>query len=88
MDNLREMMIEHGINYYMDNALAVHERPYPITDAVKLVGFQCGFDMLIVAVRSYLDENDRLDDDEAIEIAEDYLKEIGWLKHETEITVR
>ena len=41
-----------------------------------LVGWQCGFEPLFVAVHSYLDV--QLDDDEAEEMARDYLTERGW----------
>lgn len=41
-----------------------------------LVGWQCGFEPLFVAVHSYLDV--RLDDDEAEEMAREYLEEINW----------
>lgn len=44
--------------------------------ASKLVGWQCGFEPLFVAVHSYLDVE--LDDCEAEEMAADYLEEIGW----------
>lgn len=82
MQTLREMMIEHGIDIYLDDALAVHTEPYEVTDKVTLVGFQCGFDMLVCAVRSYLDVV--LPTDEAVDIAEDYLREIEWLKEDAE----
>lgn len=42
-----------------------------------LVGFQCGFEPMVVAVHSYLDVP--LSSDEAVEMADDYLREIGWL---------
>lgn len=45
-----------------------------------LVGWQCGFEPLFVAVHSYLD--DELSDDEAIELASDYLAERGWFTDE------
>ena len=41
-----------------------------------LIGWQCGFEPLFVAVHSYLDV--RLDDGEAEEMAKEYLDEIGW----------
>lgn len=41
-----------------------------------LVGWQCGFEPLFVAVHSYLDV--KLDEDEAEEMAADYLEEKGW----------
>ncbi len=54
---------------------ATHKHPdykYPSV----LVGWQCGFEPLFVAVHSYLDV--RLDDEEAIEMAQEYLEERGW----------
>lgn len=41
-----------------------------------LIGWRCGFEPCFVAVYSYLDV--RLDDDEAVEIAVDYLIERKW----------
>jgi hypothetical protein len=48
------------------------ERP----DNARLVGWQCGAEPMFVAVWSYL--NVRLDDDEASEIAKEYLAEQQW----------
>jgi hypothetical protein len=42
----------------------------------KLVGWQCGFEPLFVAVHSYLDV--AIADDDAIDMATEYLQEIGW----------
>jgi hypothetical protein len=47
-----------------------------ITDATVLVGWQCGFEPLFVAVKSYLGA--AIDSDEAVELATDGLNEIGW----------
>ena len=44
--------------------------------ASVLIGWQCGFEPLFVAVHSYLDV--RLDENEAIEMATDFLAEIKW----------
>jgi hypothetical protein len=41
-----------------------------------LVGWQCGFEPLFVAVHSYLDVE--LDDEEVEELAKDYLEEREW----------
>lgn len=79
MTTLREQAKDY-ISYYMDDSLAVHDQPFEITDKVRLVGWQCGFEPLFVAVRSYLDVS--LDDDEAEDIAKDYLTEIGWFADE------
>jgi hypothetical protein len=64
------------VAYVLDDALAV----YPVTDMVcnaTLVGWQCGFEPMFVAVQSYL-PGVRIDADEAEEIAADYLREIKW----------
>lgn len=66
------------VSYQVDNALngrkATGEDVRP-TD--RLVGYQCGFEPLVVAVRSYLGSV-RLTNEEAEELAADYLEEIGW----------
>ena len=41
-----------------------------------LIGWQCGFEPLFVAVHSYIDV--RLEDNEAEEMAREYLEERGW----------
>lgn len=46
----------------------------------RLVGWQCGFEPLFVAVHSYLDVH--IDDDDAEELAKDYLEERGWFSCE------
>ncbi len=48
-----------------------------IPDNAVLVGWQCGFEPLFVAVKSYL-PNVTLDRDEAIELATDGLLERDW----------
>ena len=45
-----------------------------------LVGWQCGFEPLFVAVHSHLDV--RLNDEDAADMARDYLNEIGWFASE------
>lgn len=45
-----------------------------------LVGWQCGFEPLFVAVHSYLDVE--IEDTEAEDMAADYLDEIGWFASE------
>lgn len=49
-------------------------------DNARLIGWQCGFEPMFVAVWSYLGV--RLDDDDAVEIAKDYLAEIRWFNGE------
>lgn len=46
----------------------------------RLVGWQCGFEPLFVAVHSYLDVH--IDDADAEELAKDYLEERGWFSGE------
>lgn len=58
-----------------DDSLPSRERKgfeYPSV----LIGWQCGFEPMFVAVHSYLDV--RLSDAECVELALDYLSEIGW----------
>lgn len=45
-----------------------------------IIGWQSGFEPLCVAVHSYL-PGVLLDEDEAVELAADYLDEIGWFTH-------
>jgi hypothetical protein len=47
----------------------------------RLVGWQCGFEPLFVAVQSYID-GVLIDDDEAVEIATDFLAERKWFSDE------
>jgi len=55
-----------------------------------LVGWQCGFEPLFVAVHSYLDV--QLEDQEAADMAREYLEEIGWFAtdgdHEPDYVIR
>lgn len=55
-----------------------HNPPYQY--ASRLVGWQCGFEPLFVAVHSYLDVI--IDDEEAEEMATEYLDELGWFGDE------
>lgn len=48
--------------------------------ASRLVGWQCGFEPLFVAVHSYLDV--QIDDADAEEMAREYLEERGWFAGE------
>ncbi len=67
------------VSYALDDALSprrVDEMPAN----ARLVGWQCGFEPLFVAVWSYLDVT--LDDEEAADIASDYLQEINWFAGE------
>jgi len=64
--------------------------PTILTYPSVLVGWQCGFEPLFVAVHSYLDV--RLDDDEAADLAVKYLDEIEWFSdlacHEPDFIIR
>jgi hypothetical protein len=63
------------VAYCVDDAMSTHNQP--ITDRTRLVGWQCGFEPLFVAVNSYLPDC-TVGDDEAAELAKDMLEEIGW----------
>lgn len=63
------------IGYCLDNTLAVRSLD-DMPDNAVLVGWQAGFEPMFVAVWSYLGGD--LDEDEAIEIAKDFLDEIKW----------
>jgi hypothetical protein len=74
----REQAIPY-IGYCVDDALSEHnvaDLILPLPSNVKLVGWQCGFEPLFVAVWSYLDVP--LNDQEAEELAIDLLTEKKW----------
>jgi hypothetical protein len=64
------------ISYVLDDALSVHPLSEMLPNAT-LVGWQCGFEPLFVAVQSYLPDV-KIEAGEAEEIASDYLDEIKW----------
>lgn len=67
------------VSFCVDDALSERK----LSDAppnARLVGWQCGFEPLFVAVWSYLDV--ALSDDEAAEIATDLLVEKKWFAGE------
>ncbi len=64
------------ISFAVDSALAPREISEMPANA-RLVGWQCGFEPLFVAVWSMFD-GVKLDDDVAEEIAHDLLVERGW----------
>lgn len=68
------------VGHALDDALAVRTGE-PIPTHARLVGWQCDFEPMFVAVWSYLPDS-KLSDDEAEEIAADYLAEIGWFVNE------
>ena len=72
------------VSFVVDDSLSVSRLRHNVRDYSPggfqypsvLVGWQCGFEPLFVAVHSYLDVE--LDDDEAIELATDFLSERNW----------
>lgn len=75
MSDLREQALSY-VEHALDDAGA-DRTGEPIPSNAVLVGWQCGFEPLFVAVWSYL-PNVTLDEGEAVEIASDYLDELGW----------
>jgi hypothetical protein len=66
------------VSFVVDDALSAREiNPSEVLPSDRLVGWQCGFEPLFVAVRSYLPDT-RIDADEAVELATEYLEEKGW----------
>ena len=65
------------VAHALDDALSPRDVG-SIPRTARLVGWQCGFEPLFVAVFSYLGDDIRLDDVEAEEIARDYLQERKW----------
>lgn len=63
------------VAYAVDDVGAIRQANEAPENA-RYVGWQCGFQPVFVIVWSYL--NVRLDDDEAEELAADWLEEIGW----------
>lgn len=47
--------------------------------ASKLIGWQCGFEPLFIAVHSYL--NVTINDADAEDMAAEYLEDIGWFSN-------
>ena len=67
------------IGYYLDDSLASHDAKDMPANA-RLVGWQCGFEPMFVAVWSYL--GGKLGKRKSEEIATDYLNEINWFSGE------
>lgn len=75
IQELRAQALQY-VSYCLDDSL--NERNgEPIPANAVLVGWQCGFEPLFVAVWSYLPDV-TLEADEAVEIASEYLDELGW----------
>lgn len=65
------------VSFVLDDALSQDHSPSEVHPTAVLVGWQCGFEPMFVAVQSYLPRV-RLDAEEAIEIATDFLVERDW----------
>jgi hypothetical protein len=68
------------VSFAVDDALSERKVAEMPADA-RLVGWQCGFEPLFVAVWSYLGDDGtapRVDADDAADIARDYLAERKW----------
>lgn len=65
------------VAYVVDDSLNVSSYTgQDLPEKTVLVGYQCGFEPLFVAVYSYLDCE--IDEQDAEEIASDYLQEKNW----------
>lgn len=65
------------IAFGVDDALQIYNaKQVPDHGSIRLVGWQCGFEPMVVAVWSYL--GCRIDDDEAEDLAVDALCERKW----------
>jgi hypothetical protein len=76
---IRADAIEY-VAYTVDDSLNARDRGEPgfaVPDHARLVGWQCGFEPMVVAVFSYL-PGIHLTDEDAEGIARDYLEEIKW----------
>jgi hypothetical protein len=67
------------IGHCVDDAQSIR-RIEEMPANARLIGWQCGFEPMFVAVWSYLDV--ALDTDDAIELATDFLSEIKWFSDE------
>jgi hypothetical protein len=80
----REQAMEY-VSFGVDDAQAIRSID-DMPDNARLVGWQCGFEPMFVAVWSYLADtmgnHNRLEDDEAEELAIAALKEQGWFGSE------
>jgi len=64
------------VSFGVDDALSIRDASEAPANA-RLVGWQCGFEPVFVAVWSYLPDT-KIDDDDAIELATDALEERQW----------
>jgi hypothetical protein len=76
----REQAMDY-VSFCVDDAQAIRSIDDMPPNA-RLVGWQCGFEPMFVAVWSYLADtqgnHNRLDDDEAADLASDVLIERRW----------
>lgn len=79
MDMNRNQAIPY-IGYAVDSALCVRAIK-DMPKETRLIGWQCGFEPMFVAVWSAYD-GVTLDDDESTEIAIDLLQECNWFSGE------
>ena len=68
------------VSFVLDDALGEHPTSEILPNAT-LVGWQCGFEPLFVAVQSYLPDV-KVDAGDAADIAMDFLAERGWFSDE------
>lgn len=66
------------VSYFIDDARSVHELPIE-GQKLTVVGYEVGFEYLLVGVFSYL-PSCKVSEDEAEDIATDYLLEIGYFE--------
>jgi len=66
------------VSFHVDDCLSPD--PFVPDENTRLVGYQCGFETLVVAVRSGYGW--KIDDDEAEELARDLLVEKNWFSRE------
>jgi hypothetical protein len=76
----RKQALEY-VSYCVDSALS-ERRVDEMPANARLVGWQCGFEPMVVAVWSYFD-GVKLTEDEAAEIAIDLLLEHDWFTTES-----
>ena len=69
------------ISHILDDALSQDHSMSELQPNARLIGWQCGFEPMFVAVQSYLPDT-TVDKDEAVEIAMDYLTERKWFADE------
>lgn len=77
------MKREDAIPYLREDAVDDALSPRKASDRpadARLIGWQCGHEPMFIAVWSHL--NLRLDDEEAIDLAIDYLRELKWFAGE------